>query len=137
MGTRFKRETPPSSYWAKSADGEVKLIWNSDPNSTTKYHTNDCTVPLFSASELAPTYHDGGINRILGCPHYARSCKFRAKAILLRTEANHFTYFFVTNTCQANSAIQPRESSTLAVSAVNKVVKWQHKTKTLHLIDMK
>eukprot|EP00804_Cyclotella_cryptica_P014676 CCRYP_012707-RB/>CCRYP_012707-RB protein AED:0.02 eAED:0.02 QI:221/1/1/1/1/1/4/1004/607 len=75
VGTRFKRETPPSSYFTKSKDGEVKLVWSSDPNSKTLFHPNDGTVPLFSTSELAPTYHDGGINRILGCPHYARSCE--------------------------------------------------------------
>lgn len=52
------------------------LLCFSDPHST-QFHPNDGTVPLFSASELAPTYHDGGINHVLGCPHYARSCKVR------------------------------------------------------------
>ena len=51
----------------------MKLVWSNDPNSIKK---NGDSIPLFSASELAPTYHDGGINRILGCPHYARSCEF-------------------------------------------------------------
>ena len=72
VGTRFKRETPPSKYFVKSTDGEVKLVLSNDPSSTKK---NGDSIPLFSASELAPTYHDGGINRILGCPHYARSCE--------------------------------------------------------------
>ena len=76
VATRFKRETPPSSYFKKMRDGEVKLVWSSDPHST-QFHPNDGSVPLFSASELAPTYHDGGINHVLGCPHYARSCKLR------------------------------------------------------------
>ncbi|KAL9190162.1 hypothetical protein ACHAXT_007373 [Thalassiosira profunda] len=76
VATRFKRETPPSSYFKKTRDGEVKLVWSSDPHST-QFHPNDGSVPLFSASELAPTYHDGGINHVLGCPHYARSCKLR------------------------------------------------------------
>lgn len=76
VGARLRRETPPSSYFKKSQDGEVSLVWTSDPQST-KFHPNDDSVPLFSASELAPTYHDGGINHILGCPHYARSCKLR------------------------------------------------------------
>jgi hypothetical protein len=76
VGTRFKRETPPSSYYKKTKDGEVRLVWSSDPRSA-MFHPNDGSVPLFSASELAPTYHDGGINRVLGCPHYARSCKLR------------------------------------------------------------
>lgn len=35
----------------------------------------DQSVPLFSASELAPTYHDGATAAVLGCPHYARACK--------------------------------------------------------------
>ena len=76
VSARMRRETPPSSYYKKSPDGEVSLVWTSDPQST-KFHPNDNSVPLFSASELAPTYHDGGINHILGCPHYARSCKLR------------------------------------------------------------
>ena len=76
VATRFKRETPPSSYYKKMRDGEIKLVWSSDPHSA-QFHPNDGTVPLFSASELAPTYHDGGINHILGCPHYARTCKLR------------------------------------------------------------
>jgi zinc finger-like protein len=76
VGARLRRETPPSSYFKKSQDGEISLVWTSDPQST-KFHPNDDSVPLFSASELAPTYHDGGINHILGCPHYARSCKLR------------------------------------------------------------
>ena len=36
---------------------------------------DDGTVPLFSASELAPSYHDGATGSVLGCPHYARACK--------------------------------------------------------------
>ncbi|KAL7545336.1 hypothetical protein ACHAWF_008691 [Thalassiosira exigua] len=76
VATHYKRETPPSSYFKKTRDGEVKLVWSSDPHST-QFHPNDGAVPLFSASELAPTYHDGGINHRYGCPHYARSCKLR------------------------------------------------------------
>jgi len=76
VATRFKRETPPSAYFKKTEDGEVKLVWSSDPHSA-QFYPNDGSVPLFSASELAPTYHDGGINHVLGCPHYARSCKLR------------------------------------------------------------
>jgi hypothetical protein len=76
VSARMRRETPPSSYFKKSPDGEVSLVWTSDHQST-KFHPNDNSVPLFSASELAPTYHDGGINHILGCPHYSRSCKLR------------------------------------------------------------
>jgi hypothetical protein len=36
---------------------------------------DDGTVPLFSAAELAPSYHDGATGAVLGCPHYARACK--------------------------------------------------------------
>lgn len=32
-------------------------------------------VPRFSATELAPTHHDGATGAVLGCPHYARACK--------------------------------------------------------------
>lgn len=28
VATRFKRETPPSSYYKKMRDGEVKLVWS-------------------------------------------------------------------------------------------------------------
>jgi len=77
MSTRFKRETPPSSYYKKMSDGEVKLVWSNNPNPSSQFHPNDGLMPLFSASELAPTYHDGGIHQCLGCPHYARSCKLR------------------------------------------------------------
>ena len=76
VATRFKRDTPPSSYFKKTRDDEVTRVWSSDPHST-QLHPSDGSVPLFSASELAPTYHDGGINQVLGCPHYARSCKLR------------------------------------------------------------
>mmetsp|Transcript_22397 Transcript_22397/g.49762 ORF Transcript_22397/g.49762 Transcript_22397/m.49762 type:complete len:760 (+) Transcript_22397:292-2571(+) len=76
MASRFKRNTPPSAYYKLDETGkEAVLVWSSDPNSS-KYFPDE-QVPLFSASELAPTYHDGGINRTLGCPHYARSCKLR------------------------------------------------------------
>jgi len=75
VASRFKRNTPPSAYYKKNANGVAVLVWSSDPNSS-KYLPNE-KVPLFSASELAPTYHDGGINHTLGCPHYARSCKIR------------------------------------------------------------
>ena len=28
VATRFKRETPPSSYYKKTRDGEVELVWS-------------------------------------------------------------------------------------------------------------
>jgi len=40
----------------------------------------DAKIPLFSALELAPTYHDGATGAVLGCPHYARACKLRHPA---------------------------------------------------------
>lgn len=78
IATPRRRDTPPSAYFKKGSDGRVKLVWSSDPHETNVRHScDDGPVPLFSASELAPTYHDGGINHVLGCPHYARSCKLR------------------------------------------------------------
>ena len=80
--TRDRRVTPPSAYYRKSKSGKVKLVWSSD-NDESQDHSEltklpvDNSVPLFSARELAPTYHDGAAGAVLGCPHYARSCKLR------------------------------------------------------------
>lgn len=74
--TRLPRMTPPSMYYKKGRDGKVELVWSSDTPSA-KFPSDDKAVPLFSASELAPTYHDGATAAVLGCPHYARSCKLR------------------------------------------------------------
>lgn len=71
--TRDRRLTPPSAYYRK-VNNTVELIWSSE--STSPYPL-DGSVPLFSASELAPTYHDGAAGTVLGCPHYARSVKKR------------------------------------------------------------
>ena len=76
---RARRVTPPSSYWKKKRDGTIELIWSSDsPNA--RFPPDELSVPLFSASELAPTYFDGATSAVLGCPHYARSCKVRHPA---------------------------------------------------------
>jgi hypothetical protein len=76
---RARRVTPPSSYWSKKRDGTIELIWSSDsPNA--RFPPDELSVPLFSASELAPTYFDGANAAVLGCPHYARSCKVRHPA---------------------------------------------------------
>eukprot|EP00978_Attheya_sp_CCMP212_P010232 scaffold24615_cov62-Attheya_sp.AAC.2 len=72
--TRSRRVTPPSAYYKKNRDGIVELLWSSDSPSA-QFPTDDRSVPLFSASELAPTFHDGATAAVLGCPHYARSCK--------------------------------------------------------------
>lgn len=47
---------------------------HSDSQSS-KFPSDDKAIPLFSAAELAPTYHDGANGAVLGCPHYARACK--------------------------------------------------------------
>mmetsp|Transcript_21055 Transcript_21055/g.29718 ORF Transcript_21055/g.29718 Transcript_21055/m.29718 type:complete len:522 (+) Transcript_21055:588-2153(+) len=74
--TRCRRTTPASSYYKKNSEGKVELVWSNDSPST-KFPTDLNTIPLFSASELAPTYHDGATGAVLGCPHYARACKLR------------------------------------------------------------
>jgi iron-sulfur cluster repair protein YtfE (RIC family) len=71
--SRSRRETPPSSYFKKKDDGGVELTWSRESS----VPPGDVGVPLFSASELAPTYHDGANGAVLGCPHYARACKLR------------------------------------------------------------
>ena len=63
---------PPSAYYKKVPGTGVKLLWKNDGMSAP-----DSTVPLFSASELAPSFHDGAAGSVLGCPHYARACKLR------------------------------------------------------------
>jgi hypothetical protein len=73
--TRSRRITPASSYYKKNRNGEVELVWSSE--SASQFPHDDKTIPLFSASELAPTYHDGANGAVLGCPHYARACKLR------------------------------------------------------------
>jgi hypothetical protein len=70
-GTR--RVTPPSMFFQKNK-GKLELVWSSE--SSVRIPDGD-TVPLFSAAELAPTYHDGAAGTVLGCPHYSRACKLR------------------------------------------------------------
>lgn len=74
VSCRTRRVTPPSMYFKKTNDGKVETIWNSD---SFPLSAIDQSVPLFSAAELAPTYHDGAAGAVLGCPHYARACKLR------------------------------------------------------------
>ena len=73
---------PPSAYYQRrnSQTGESVLVWKQD--SSAGDGKNDSTdndiPPMFTASELAPTYHHGTADcNVLGCPHYARSCKLR------------------------------------------------------------
>jgi len=77
VAKRFeKRLTPPSSYYKLDHKTQkIKLVFIADIANKLPPLMKD--VPLFSATELAPTYHDGAANSILGCPHYARSCKLR------------------------------------------------------------
>jgi Zinc-ribbon/CHY zinc finger/Ring finger domain len=69
----MRRVTPPSMYFKKTKDEKIEVVWSGDSRSTTP----EQNVPLFSAAELAPTYHDGAAGAVLGCPHYARACKLR------------------------------------------------------------
>ncbi len=71
--TPIRRVTPPSIYYKNNAQGKSEVVWDAE-NPTPK---PDGQVPLFSVSELAPTYHDGATGAVLGCPHYARACKLR------------------------------------------------------------
>jgi hypothetical protein len=79
--TRTRRVTPPSIYYKKTKEGKM-IIWNGSdqpqqqPGETQSSLTTS-SVPLFSAAELAPTYHDGAAGTELGCPHYSRRCKLR------------------------------------------------------------
>lgn len=73
MNTGTRRVTPPSMYFKKTTDEKIEIVWSSDSRTTNLDHS----VPLFSAAELAPTYHDGAAGAVLGCPHYARACKLR------------------------------------------------------------
>ena len=75
--TRSKRETPPSTYYTKDKDGTITMIWSRQTSQSSIFLSGTPEVPLFTALELAPTYHDGAHGAVLGCPHYARACKLR------------------------------------------------------------
>jgi hypothetical protein len=75
-GSRARRVTPPSMYYKKNALGKVEVVRSSESPSSASFAMDD-SVPLFSATELAPTFHDGAAGAVLGCPHYARACKLR------------------------------------------------------------
>lgn len=72
--SRSRRVTPPSMYY-KKIEGGIRVVWNGLEQGAQM--PNNASVPLFSAAELAPTYHDGAAGTVLGCPHYARGCKLR------------------------------------------------------------
>lgn len=73
IASATRRVTPPSMYFKKNKAGKVVLISTSESPVTSLAET----LPLFSASEMAPSYHDGAAASVLGCPHYARACKLR------------------------------------------------------------
>lgn len=72
--TRTRRVTPPSMYFMTTPEGKIVKVWT---DTVTTRLPEDGPVPLFSAAELAPTYHDGAAASVLGCPHYAQACKLR------------------------------------------------------------
>lgn len=75
-GIRIRRSTPPSVYMKKNNEGKIEFVWSSE--SPASRCPTDGSVPLFSAAELAPTFHEyGPAGAVLGCPHYARACKLR------------------------------------------------------------
>ncbi|KAL7575860.1 hypothetical protein ACA910_003176 [Epithemia clementina (nom. ined.)] len=75
---------PPSAYYKKTGDSKVEVIWKNDGLPLSRARLDSAaaaaggnSIPLFSAAELAPTFHDGATGAVLGCPHYARACKLR------------------------------------------------------------
>ncbi|KAG7365296.1 zinc-ribbon domain containing protein [Nitzschia inconspicua] len=65
----------PSAYYQQTSEGQTALVWK---ESSSNNHIDTEFVPKFSASELAPTYHDqSNDGKVLGCAHYARACKLR------------------------------------------------------------
>ena len=72
--SRDRRDTPPSFYFKKKSDDTIELAWSQEAASSLPVNAG---VPLFSATELAPSYHDGVNGTVLGCPHYARAAKLR------------------------------------------------------------
>jgi len=75
--TNIQRTHAPSNYFKQSVNRKAKLVWSINSPYCLPVTSDNQPVPLFSATELAPTYHDGATGAILGCPHYARSCKLR------------------------------------------------------------
>jgi hypothetical protein len=67
---------PPAKYFKKNEEGSLKMVWSSDAPTSNPLPA-DGSVPTFSASELAPTFHDGVAGAVFGCPHYSRACKLR------------------------------------------------------------
>ena len=106
----------------------------SDPHST-QFYPNDGSLPLFSASELAPTYHDGGIRQCLGCPHYARSCKEPLYYLENALFASQLIIHVCISKMQASFVIQHRGGCTRVGSAASKHARWQPTTRTRRWTD--
>jgi len=64
----------PTAYYQRDTAGTIVPVWKE--SNTDKISCK--VVPKFTATELAPTYHDGTtFGHVLGCHHYARACKLR------------------------------------------------------------
>jgi hypothetical protein len=96
---------------------------------------DDGTVPFFSASELAPSYHDGATGAVLGCPHYARACKFWLVNQFVETWRLRNRCSLVSLLRQANCATQNLGGFTRVAYVVHRNVNCQRKTRMNHWID--
>jgi len=74
----------PAACYQRDTAGKIVPVWKLSNVDKSKDDTNSgnritCElVPKFTATELAPTYHDGTtFGHVLGCHHYARACKLR------------------------------------------------------------
>lgn len=81
--SRNRNTNPPGAYYQQNQEGEIVLVWEATSQCGANVpaqgeSTAEESVPKFSTTELAPTYHDGINNgQVLGCVHYARACKLR------------------------------------------------------------
>jgi len=74
----------PAAYHQRDTTGTIVPVWKKSNVENSKDGTKNgnrisCSlVPKFTATELAPTYHDGTtFGHVLGCHHYERACKLR------------------------------------------------------------
>eukprot|EP00535_Pseudo-nitzschia_heimii_P006287 CAMPEP_0197189842 /NCGR_PEP_ID=MMETSP1423-20130617/20482_1 /TAXON_ID=476441 /ORGANISM="Pseudo-nitzschia heimii, Strain UNC1101" /LENGTH=839 /DNA_ID=CAMNT_0042642065 /DNA_START=165 /DNA_END=2682 /DNA_ORIENTATION=+ len=68
----------PSAYYQRDNTGNIVPLWKASNTDESKNPISCKVVPKFTATELAPTYHDGtNSGNVLGCHHYARACKLR------------------------------------------------------------
>lgn len=72
---RSRSHLPPTAYYKRRGKSAVvELVWKNDGIAPC---VSGDSVPLFSATELAPSFHDGAAGAVFGCPHYARAVKLR------------------------------------------------------------